>query len=132
MLSDLRTFALAVALSLAGPALATKTPPTDPLTLKARGEPQTCIQTRANVSTKHAGDSVLMFRLGNRWYRNELRARCPSMRDDRILIFRTMMTQYCDLDPFEIVDPISRINFGICSLGRFTPVEVPKGTRFAN
>ncbi len=132
MLSDLRMFGLAVALSLAGPALATKTPPTDPLTLRTRGEPQTCIQTRANVSTKQAGDSVLMFRLGNRWYRNDLRARCPWLRDDRILIFRTTMTQYCDLDPFDIVDPFSGINFGICSLGRFTPVEVPKGTRFAN
>jgi hypothetical protein len=116
----------------AAPALAAeKAPPTDPMTLKATGETRTCIPNRANVSTKQSGDSVLMFRSGSNWYRNELRARCPAMRDDRILIFRTTTTQYCELDPFEIVEPVSGINFGICSLGRFTPVEVPRGTRFA-
>jgi hypothetical protein len=130
MSSELRTVVLALLLA-AAPAAAQKAPPTDPMTLKATGEAQTCIPTRANVSTKQAGDSLLMFRSGSNWFRNELRARCPWMRDDRILIFRTTMTQYCELDPFEIVDPVSGINFGICSLGRFTPVEVPKGTRFA-
>lgn len=130
MSSELRATLLALALLAASPAAAEKAPPTDPMTLKATGEPQTCIPNRANVSTKQVGDSVLMFRQGSRWYRNELRARCPWMRDDRILIFRTTTSQYCELDPFEIVEPVSRINYGICSLGRFTPVEVPKGTRF--
>jgi hypothetical protein len=116
----------------AAPALAAeKAPRTDPMTLKATGEPRTCIPNRANISTKQSGDSVLMFRSGSIWFRNELRARCPMMRDDRVLIFRTTTTQYCELDPFEIVDPVSGINFGICSLGQFTPVEVPKGTRFS-
>jgi hypothetical protein len=52
------------------------------------------------------------------------------MRDDRILIFRSTQNQYCELDQFEVVEPISGINYGLCGLGRFTPVEVPKGTRF--
>jgi hypothetical protein len=130
MSSELRILLLAATLSAAAPAAAEKAPPTDPMTLKAIGDPQTCIPNRSNVSTKQVGDNVLMFRQGSRWYRNELRARCPWMRDDRILIFRTTTTQYCELDPFEIVEPVSRINYGICSLGKFTPVEVPKGTRF--
>jgi hypothetical protein len=121
---------LAAAIAASAPAAAEKTPPTDPMTLKATGESRTCIPTRANVSTKQAGDSVLMFRVGSNWFRNELRARCPWMRDDRILVFRTPTTQYCELDPFEVIEPVSRISYGICSLGRFTPVEVPKGTRF--
>jgi hypothetical protein len=54
------------------------------------------------------------------------------LRDDRVLIFRTTMTQYCELDLFDIVDPLSGMTFGSCALGAFTPVEVPKGTRFAN
>ena len=123
---------LALLIALAGPALAAKTPPTDPMTLKATGEPRTCISMRSDVSTKAAGDNVLMFRWGSSWFRNELRARCPWMRDDRITIFRTTQNQYCELDAFDVVDPISGINFGICALGRFTPVEVPKGTRFGN
>lgn len=130
MSSELRMMALALLLA-AAPAAAKKAPPTDPMTLKATGESQTCIPSRANISTKQSGDNVVMFRAGSKWFRNELRARCPWMRDDRILIFRTMTTQYCELDPFEIVEPVSGINYGICSLGRFTPVEVPKGTRFA-
>lgn len=130
MSSELRMVALALLLA-AAPAAAEKAPPTDPMTLKATGEPRTCISNRANVSTKMAGDSVLMFRSGSTWFRNELRARCPWMRDDRILTFRTTTTQYCELDPFDVVEPISGINYGICSLGRFTPVEVPKGTRFS-
>jgi hypothetical protein len=130
MFSDLRTLLLAAAALSAAPVLAEKTPPTDPMTLKATGEPRTCIPTRANVSTKQVGDSVLMFRVGSNWFRNELRARCPWMRDDRILVFRTNTTQYCELDPFEVIEPVSGISYGICSIGRFTPVEVPKGTRF--
>jgi hypothetical protein len=122
--------ALAAALAFGTPAAAEKTPPTDPMTLKATGETRTCIPARSNVSTKPAGEEVLMFRFGSTWFRNELRARCPWMRDDRILIFRSTQNQYCELDQFEVVEPISQINYGFCALGRFTPVEVPKGTRF--
>lgn len=135
MFSDVRRLTPAVlllcaTLAVGGPALAEKTPPTDPMTLKVTGESRTCIPARSNVSTKPAGEAVLMFRFGNDWFRNELRARCPWMRDDRILIFRSSQNQYCELDPFDVVEPVSGINYGICSLGRFTPVEVPKGTRF--
>ncbi len=133
MSSERRPLAAAflIALAFAQPTLAEKAPPTDPATLKATGEPQACISNRANVSSKPAGQSVLMFRTGaNSWFRNDLRARCPSLRDDLILVFRSTGSQYCELDTFDVVDPFSRINFGVCSLGKFTPVEVPKGTRF--
>lgn len=128
-----RAAAAAILLALAAGAHAARTPPTDPMTLKPTGEQRICIPSRANVATKPAGETVLMFRAGaSSWFRNELRARCPSLRDDRILVFRTTITQYCELDPFDVVDPVSGINFGVCSLGRFTPVEVPRGTRFGD
>jgi len=127
-----RTAGAALLIALAGGADAKKTPPTDPMTLKATGEQRTCILTRTNVATRPAGTNVLMFRVGpGQWFRNELRDACPYLRDDRILVFRVITTQHCELDPFEVVDPISRINFGVCALGRFTPVEVPRGTRFS-
>ncbi len=132
MLSDLRPMVFALAVALAGPALAAKPPVTDPMTLKATGAARPCIPIRAGVSTKQAGSSVLMFRAQSGWFRNELRGSCPMLRDDRVLIFRTTMTQYCELDLFDIVDPLSGMTFGSCALGAFTPVEVPKGTRFAN
>jgi hypothetical protein len=121
----------AALLAMPGAAVAKdKAPLTDPATLKATGEPRNCISSTPQVSTTPVGDSVLMFRAGSRWYRNDLRTRCPSMRTDRILAFRLMGSQYCALDQFDVVEPMSRINYGACALGQFTPVEVPKGTRF--
>jgi hypothetical protein len=122
---------LLLALALSQPALAAKAPPTDPATLKATGEPRTCIPNRSSMSSTPAGQSALMFRdSSTRWFRNDLRGTCPSMRDGRILVFRAASTQYCELDTFSVVDPLTRASFGVCSLGKFTPVEVPKGTRF--
>jgi hypothetical protein len=107
-----------------------KPPPTDPATLKATGKARHCITRMPQVSAVPVGDSVIMFRAGSRWYRNDLRTRCPSLSDDRILVFRTQGSQYCALDQFDVVEPVGRMSFGACALGEFTPVEVPRGTRF--
>lgn len=136
LFSSLAAVGAALALSActagAGVSTAASAPDrTDPQTLKVTGEPRACISNRANVSTTPAGDSVLMFRTGsNTWFRNDLRARCPGLDRDRVLVFRSTTSQHCDMDLFDIVDRVSRINFGTCSLGRFTPVEVPRGSRF--
>lgn len=134
MRSDYLTMGLAAAAMLiAAPAAAASSRPerTDPATLKATGEPVRCIP-RNNVSTIPAGNQYLMFRVSaNRWYRNELRNGCPAMASDRAMVFRNLQgSQFCDMDIFDNVDAVSRMQFGACSLGSFTPVEVPKGTRF--
>ncbi len=117
---------------LAGGAAAKEKPPvTDPATLKATGEARRCIPNRNNISTQPAGDSALMFRDGaSSWYRNDLRGKCPGLKQDRTLVFRRASDQYCELDTFEMVDTMSGMRFGVCVLGKFTPVEVPKDTRF--
>lgn len=134
MRSDLRKLGapllLVAALAAAAPA-ATRPERTDPATLKATGEPVNCIAGR-NVSSQPAGANAVMFRASsNRWFRNDLRTTCPMLRNDSVLVFRSSIGgQFCALDMFDIVDPLSRTNFGTCSLGKFTPVAVPKGTRF--
>lgn len=132
MRSEKLLILLATAAVAAMPAMAAeKKERTDPASLKATGEARNCINSRSNVSSVPAGDKVLMFRSGaNTWFRNDLRASCPRMGDGRTLVFRSGTSQYCELDTFEVVDTLSRINYGVCSLGKFTPVEVPKGTRF--
>jgi hypothetical protein len=131
MRSEKLLFLLAAAVLATAPAQAAKKERTDPATLKATGEARNCIGTRNNVSTVPAGDKVLMFRTGaNTWFRNDLRSACTRMGDGRTLVFRAASSQYCELDTFEVVDTLSRINYGVCSLGKFTPVEVPKGTNF--
>jgi hypothetical protein len=113
------------------PAAAGKTERTDPASLKPTGEARNCILSRSNVRTVPAGETVLMFRTGaNGWFRNDLRGSCPRMGDGRVLVFRNTGSQYCELDTFQVVDTLSRINYGACSLGKFTPVEVPKGASF--
>jgi hypothetical protein len=131
----LATAILAATLALGGATAASakeKTPRTDPTTLKATGEPRNCI-SGLNVNTVQSGTSALMFReSANKWYRNDLRNNCPALRSDRVLVFRnqTSGSQYCEMDSFDVVDTMTRSSFGMCTLGKFTPVEVPKGTKF--
>ncbi len=131
MRSDRILIAATLILVSTAAAAAGKAPPTDPATLKATGEPRNCISNMPQVSTTPVGNSVLMFQSGSRWYRNDLRSSCPALRDDRVLVFRNSQgSQYCSLDMFDVVEPAGRMNMGSCSLGKFTPVDVPKGTRF--
>ena len=126
---------LAATLVLGGATAATaktKTPKTDPATLTATGEPRNCISSMG-VNTVQSGTSTLMFReSASKWYRNDLRSNCPALRSDRVLVFRnqTSGSQYCEMDSFDVVDTMTRSSFGMCTLGKFTPVEVPKGTKF--
>lgn len=129
MRSDLLIAAL-MAAGLAAPALASER--TDPMSLKATGKPVSCIQN-LNVNTTPAGDKVLMFRTSaNRWYRNELRGACPNMNGlNRVLVFRQAQSRYCEMDQFDVVEPQGAgMVLASCTLGMFTPVEVPKGARF--
>ncbi|WP_199554792.1 DUF6491 family protein [Sandaracinobacteroides hominis] len=134
--------AAAAALALAGCSSGTKTSAaatpgsaasnrTDPMTLKVTGEQRRCILNNGSTSTTPAGPNALMFRQGaNQWFRNDLRGTCTAMRPNTTLVFRNASSQHCELDSFQVVDAVSRMNFGTCVLGQFTPVEVPRGTRF--
>lgn len=104
----------------------------DPASLKATGKPVSCLPMNMVQSTIQAGTKAIMFSTGgNKWYRNDLRNGCSLLGSDRILVFNNMTNgQYCSLDMFSVVDNASRVNYGSCSLGEFTPVTVPKNARF--
>jgi hypothetical protein len=123
---------LLLAGALAGPAAAgaRKVERLDVTTLKPTGEPVRCL-TRRDVQTRPAGEQAVMARVGaNRWYRNDLRGRCPQMTANRTLVFRSTSSQLCELDTFRVVDLVSGIDSGVCVLGPFTPVDVPRGATF--
>lgn len=102
----------------------------DVSTFKATGEPRQCVPLRGTNLTP-AGDRHVMARVNaSTQFRNELRSPCPGMNRNRTLVVRATGSQLCDMDVFEVVDPISGISFGVCSLGTFTPVEVPRGVRW--
>lgn len=103
----------------------------DPQALKVTGEPRTCIRNDSATSTRPAAENVLMFRQSsNTWFRNDLRGACPGLRQNATLLFRNASSRYCEMDSFDVLDPITRTSFGTCVLGKFTPVEVPRGARF--
>jgi hypothetical protein len=52
-----------------------------------------------------------------------LRQPCTSLREDRVLVYRTTASTICDIDLVDVVDPLSRINFGPCFLGAFEPID---------
>lgn len=105
---------------------------TDPATLQSTGKAVNCLSMNNVQSTIQAGDKVIMFKTNNnQWYRNDLKNSCSLLGQDRILVFKNMSNgQYCSLDMFSVVDSASRTNYGGCSLGEFTPVNVPKDARF--
>lgn len=102
----------------------------DVASFEATGEPRRCLPLR-NTNLTPAGQNHVMARTGaNSYFRNELRAACPALEQGRTIVLRANTGQICDMDVFEVIDPVSRISFGICSLGMFTPVTVPKGSRW--
>lgn len=101
-------------------------------TLAASGETRRCIQRAQVNSTRPAGDQFLMVSTGpSRWFRNELRRPCPgAARSNTTIVFRNAQPTICSGDSFDLFDRMTRMNVGFCTLGDFTPVTVPRGTRF--
>ncbi len=131
----MRSSLIALSLVLASAALAA--PSTPRLTpaqatvaaLPATGPQRRCVQLRDVLRTTPAGPKAILFEVGvNRWLRNDLRTSCPANRD-RILVIRSTIGALCEGDYVDVVDPVSRIEYGGCTLGRYTPVDVPKGLK---
>ncbi|MGQ5702411.1 DUF6491 family protein [Sandaracinobacteroides sp. A072] len=99
--------------------------------LPATGEARRCLTTRQITQMRPVDDQTILFRTGaNRRFRNDLKAGCPGLAADRTLRFRTSIGQHCEMDIFDIIDTSTGMTFGSCSLGAFTPVDLPKGLRF--
>ena len=92
--------------------------------LPATGDARKCLPLGEIQQTRPVGQTMLLVRAGgNRWYRNTLRQPCTSLREERVLVYRTTASTICDIDLVDVVDPLSRINFGPCFLGAFEPVD---------
>jgi hypothetical protein len=92
--------------------------------LPATGEARKCVPIAEIQQTRPIGQTMLLIRASaNRWYRNTLRQPCTSLREDRVLVYRTTASTLCDIDLVDVIDPVSRITFGPCFLGTFEPVD---------
>ncbi len=86
-----------------------------------------CLSTTLYDHVDVIDDSRLLFRgLGKKAWVNNLRHRCPGLRDDDTLLFEVRNSQACSLDRVSQIDP--SFNFWTrigpsCTLGEFQAVS---------
>lgn len=94
------------------------------------GEPRRCLSESAYRSYRALGDRHLLFegRKDKQWI-NVLRSRCRDLnRGDMFIVRPTSSTQMCNLDRFQVADPLSTRTWrdlgtgASCALGEFIPV----------
>ena len=107
----------ALAVATAVPALAARAPADD--------KPRDCLNQRFITDQRIVDDHTIYYRVGSRWYHNDLGARCGILRRDAATSTRTPSTQLCRGDIITSFDPVSRIEYGSCGLGDFVPSAPP-------
>ena len=94
------------------------------------GETKRCLSDNAYRSYRALGDRHLLFegRRDKQWI-NVLRSRCRDLRyGDVFIITRSSGAQMCNLDHFQVADPLTATTWrdlgtgATCSLGEFKPV----------
>lgn len=87
------------------------------------GPPTDCVAERDLGSNRSVGESAIIFegKTSLRLWVNTPPAGCPSLNFGRALILKTPSTRLCRGDIADVVDLSSRIHYGSCGLGDFTP-----------
>lgn len=119
-----------VLLTAAGASARDKAPRLDVGMLAATGEARRCLLSREIRSWRTVGQRWLMVEAGKGWYRSEIPGGCPGLGQNRILERRNTVGLTCKGDQFGIFDPLTRLDYGLCGIGEWVPVTVPKGARF--
>lgn len=101
--------------------------PLDPLEY---GEPSRCLSDTQYRSYQALNDQHMLFKgLGNRFWVNTLRSRCPGLRDDDMLVVQKQSgTRVCKFDKFRIADwfdrhPLQSSTGVECVFGEFQPIS---------
>lgn len=103
-------------------------PPSPLLAGTIAGKSTRCLDQRLITDQRIVDERTILFR-ASRWYRNDLPERCTGLREGRTIVTRTVGGDTCSGDIISVVDLPSGIGYGACSLGRFTPYDLPPGVR---
>jgi hypothetical protein len=93
------------------------------------GKPVNCINLRSIQETRVRNDNVIDFRTsGRKWYRNTLPHSCPSLGFEERFLYKTSLTQLCNVDIITVLHSYGNgLDRGAsCGLGQFQPVELVK------
>lgn len=87
------------------------------------GPAVSCVTLRDVRGNRSAGESAIIFdgQTSSRIWVNRPPAGCPSLEGGRTLITKTPSDRLCRGDIARVVDLPSRIEYGGCGLGDFTP-----------
>lgn len=104
--------------------------PADPmLGGKDLGPSVACISTVQIRKTRIINDRVIMFQVGNRWYRNDIVQSCMGLAPRMAIVDGAHSGQLCQDNIFEVVLPGAGpgigMHHGSCLYGRFTPYLPP-------
>lgn len=93
---------------------------------RATGPATHCIRQRDIVGQTLVNQSVIVFEMrGHKYVRNDIAPACAALRPDRSIVTREVAVGICEGEIFSVFDPLSRIGYGACSFGPFTPYELP-------
>lgn len=84
--------------------------------------PVDCVMER-DLQDNQAEHGTIVFRTRSNAlvYVNRPPGSCPYLNRDRAIRIRTISDRLCRGDIVEVFDPVSRVEFGACGLGDFTP-----------
>ncbi len=92
----------------------------------ATGPAVSCIRPRDIVGQTLVNQSVIVFEMrGHKFYRNDIAPACAALKPDRSIVTHEVAIGICQNEIFDVFDPTSRIGYGSCSFGPFTPYELP-------
>ena len=93
---------------------------------RATGPAVHCIRQRDIVGQTLVNQSVIVFEMrGHRYYRNDITPACAALNPERSIVTHDVVGGICANEIFEVFDPMSRIGYGSCAFGPFTPYELP-------
>lgn len=85
-----------------------------------------CIRQRDIAGQTLVNKNVIVFEMrGHRYFRNDIAPACAALDPDRAIITHEVAIGICEGEIFSVFDPLSRINYGACTFGPFTPYELP-------
>mgnify|MGYP000122468464 FL=1 len=104
--------------------------PADPmLGGKDLGPSIACISTVQIRKMRVINEGVIMFQVGNRWYRNDMSPVCRGLTSKMTVVDRPHGGQLCEGNILDFVLPGAAIGMGVhqgsCMYGRFTPYMPP-------
>ncbi len=92
----------------------------------ATGPAIRCLHPRDIVGQTVVNKSVIVFEVrGHKYFRNDIAPACAALDPERAIVTRSFGSGLCANDIFDVVDTMSRIGYGSCAFGPFTPYELP-------